>query len=331
MFHSIPGGNALEALDEAAAGTNIPLWSGSFTYQGTPYPFSMVGTDPSAGSAVSTVPVVIIPLKFAFHDKTTLSADDPICNGTESATTLVRNSPLFKPFAFAPGGTNVGQTQYADAFQRANFWGSVSTTAPFYHVLLADAAVPVQTVPVPRLLGSTKPGPCARIGYVNLQFFDKAVQSLITALGAPPGSLLVFLTYNTFFTQRGTCCIVGYHSATSTNQTYVVAAFNDPGTFNVPIEDVSALSHELGEWLSDPFGTNATPGWMAGQATHCESNLEVGDPLTGTVFTATLNGTTYHLQDLAFLPWFARESPSTAINGWYTFANSLATPPAVCQ
>jgi hypothetical protein len=70
---------------------------------------------------------------------------------------------------------------------------------------------------------------------------------------------------------------------------------------------------------------------MAGQATHCEKNLEVGDPLTSTVFAAALNGTTYHLQDLAFLPWFARESPSTAINGWYTIANSLATPPAVCQ
>jgi hypothetical protein len=95
---------------------------------------------------------------------------------------------------------------------------------------------------------------------VSLQFFDKAVQSIIPALGVPPGSLLVFLTYNTFFTQRGTFCVVGYHSATSTNQTYVVAAFNDSGTFSVPIEDVSALSHELGEWLSDPFGTNPTPG-----------------------------------------------------------------------
>ena len=53
--------------------------------------------------------------------------------------------------------------------------------------------------------------------------------------------------------------------------------------------------------------------------------------MTGIAFTATLNGTTYHPEDLVFLPWFARESPSTSVNGWYTFLNTFASPPPVCQ
>ena len=35
----------------------------------------------------------------------------------------------------------VGNTQYADAFQRANFWNSVSRRSPDYHVLLGQPTV----------------------------------------------------------------------------------------------------------------------------------------------------------------------------------------------
>jgi hypothetical protein len=145
---------------------------------------------------------------------------------------------------------------------------------------------------------------------------------------------LIFLTYNTFFTQQG-CCILGFHEATglspATARTVVVAAYNDAGVFSSPIEDIHALSHELGEWMDDPFGNNPTPGWSAGQAAGtCQKNLEVGDPVTGIAFNVPLNGMTYHPEDLVFLSWFARQSPSTAVNGWYSFLNSFASLPAVC-
>src|SRR5215471_17106102 len=65
-FERIPGGSPDEAVAEAAAGFNVPLWSGSFVFQGTKFPFTMVGTDPSLGSATSSIPVVIVPIKFAF-------------------------------------------------------------------------------------------------------------------------------------------------------------------------------------------------------------------------------------------------------------------------
>ena len=37
----------------------------------------------------------------------------------------------------------------------------------------------------------------------------------------------------------------------------------------------------------------------------CQSNLEVGDPLSGTLIPiVTLNGFHYHLQEMAFYSWF---------------------------
>ncbi len=60
-----------------------------------------------------------------------------------------------------------------------------------------------------------------------------------------------------------------------------------------------------------------------GQVSGCQNNLEDGDPVTGIAFPVPLNGFTYHPEDLVFLPWFARESPSPSVNGWYTFLKYL--------
>jgi hypothetical protein len=48
--------------------------------------------------------------------------------------------------------------------------------------------------------------------------------------------------------------------------------------------------------------------------------------LTGLTFTAGA----YHLQDEAFLSWFARQSPSTAIGGQYSYLGTLTAPAASC-
>jgi hypothetical protein len=318
-------------LAETAATPNVPLWSGSFTYQTRNFAYTMVGTDPALGSATTTIPVVIVPLKIIFYGPlTTLSASNPVCGDSMSATTLALDSPLFQAYPFLPGGTDVGTTQYIDAFQRANFWSDVSTTAPDYHVLLSPTVAPTQTILVPKFLGSTVAGPCSRIGKVSFLYFDLVLRRMIDRLAIPPTSLPLFVAYNTFLTQGGQCCVLGYHSARSGGQTYAFASYNDAGVFNVPIQDIHAMSHELAEWLDDPFGVNPTPGWKGGQAVNCQFNLEVGDPVTGIAFEAPLGGTTYHPEDLVFLPWFARESPSSSVNGWYTFLDTYASPPAAC-
>jgi hypothetical protein len=329
-YLAIPGGDPEAAFQQARARANIPQWRGSFTFQGQTFQYTMVGTDPGAGSATTTIPVVIIPLKFAFADGTSLSATDPVCGGSSSAVDLVQHSPIFQQASFAPGGTDVGTTQYIDAFQRANFWSDVTTASPDYHVLLSPTVMPTQTITVPASSGHTQTGPCARIGHVDISFFDKTAKKLILQLGIPRTSLPLFLDYNTFWTQGG-CCILGYHSVTLLSHTYAVAAYNDAGIFDVPIEDIHALSHELGEWLDDPFVNNATPPWTGGQASGCQANLEVGDPVTGIAFTVVLNDFTYHPEDLVFLAWFARQTPSTAVNGWYTFLNTYTSAPPVCH
>ena len=39
------------------------------------------------------------------------------------------------------------------------------------------------------------------------------------------------------------------------------------------------MSHEISEWMNNPFGGNAVPAWQVPNSTGCQSNLETGDPL----------------------------------------------------
>ena len=329
MFTTLPPDESVAV----AAGT-VATWNGSFVTAGTTYNFAMVGTNPAAGSATTIIPTVIIPLIFKFSDGTVLDPTQPACGVTNSPVTSVLNSPIFKSSGFTPGDTFVGNTQYVDAFQRANFWNSVSTVSPNYHVLLQNPPLvnPAVTLTVPSSFGTTAAGSCARIGEVSNAYFKLQLRNLIS--GIPSTSLPIFLTYNTFFTQLGNCCILGFHTVfgSAPNQlTVSVAAYSDPGIFSVPIEDVHALSHEIGEWMDDPFTNNATPGWTGGQVSKCSKILEVGDPVTGIAFTVNMNGMIYHPEDLVFLPWFAKASaPTQSVNGWYTFLNSFSAPSPTC-
>src|SRR5207253_5616962 len=114
----------------AVATGTVPNWSSSFTTAGTTYNFTMVGTDPALGSQTSIVPTVIVPLIFKFSDGTVLDPTQQACGVTNSPLTSVLNSPVLQSSSFSPGGTFVGNSQYVDAYQRANFWNSVSTVSP---------------------------------------------------------------------------------------------------------------------------------------------------------------------------------------------------------
>jgi hypothetical protein len=337
MFAVIPRAN--NAPVPYNPDVQVPIWTGHFVFNNQTFTYHMVGTDPSAGSATSNVPLVIIPLKFHFSDGTNLSASQMVCGDVKNTKYRFKNSPLVKKATFTPGGTNVGTTQYVDAFQRANFWNFVSTTAPNYHVLLSPVSTkPLQTINVGGN-GSTQAGPCARIGKVDINFFDNIAMNLLTTLAIPANTLPIFLSYNTFETIGGGCCVLGYHSTNNAGtQAYAVGAYSDPGIFNASgIRDIHALSHEIGEWMDDPLipAVNIVPAWgHVGQVGGCQNNLEVGDPVTGSAFTVNMGGLypfTYHPEDLVFLPWFARISPSTSVNGWYTFLNGFAAPQAVCH
>ena len=265
---------------------------------------------------------------------------------------VVKQSPIFTPAKFVMGGTYVGTTEYNDAFQRANFWNVLGEDRDDYHVKLDSQFINPITLNVPNVYGLAltnglllgPPAFCTPLGIVDINWFD----TYLTGTVIPelqehgivnPGVFPVFLVYNVVWaapvTNLGTCCIGGYHSITGfpiPTQTYSPADFDYTGFFlnaagqPTPL-DTSILAHEVDEWMDDPYTSNPTPPWgNTGQVAGCAANLEVGDPLTGTNIPAITmpNGFTYHLQELAFFPWFFG-GKSFSVNQWYSDNGTFTT------
>ncbi|MFY9844316.1 MAG: hypothetical protein ACLPN2_20210 [Terriglobales bacterium] len=317
---------------DAAAGITLPNWSGSFVAKGTTYNYVMLGTDPALGSATTTIHAILVPLKLEFADGTILDPSAPVYGQTQSSVVLTEQSPLFKPVPFTPGGTNVGDTEYIDAFQRADFWNYVSTSAPDYHILYKLTAKAVETLHVPAYFGYTKTGPGNRVGYVDNSWMDGQLAVLMYKLKIKTNTVPLFLVYDTF-SYGSNFVFGGYHSAFgSPGQVYAEFGFYD-NVLSPTTGDIMTLSHELAELTADPYIQNIVPNWsnpeFPGQ---CSDLLEVGDPVNAILLQppVTLKGFTYHLEDLTFLPWFELQSPSSAVNGWYTFGNYYSSP-ATCS
>jgi hypothetical protein len=268
--------------------------------------------------------VVLIPVKMVYGSRNGNMTFDPVAHTLSNGRTVVQNtldSPLFNAgIDFNQGGTDLGNTQYIDAFQRGNFWSSVAANSS-YHVLLGTPSVAAeQTITVTATQGKVINNPfgSGKVGEMSINAFDSKLQTFMRNLTQiNPGVLPIFLTYDIYLTSGG-CCIGGYHSANGaqpTGQTYSYATYEDsPGSF---AQDVSALSHEVGEWLDDPFVDNRV---------NCTDNsiLEVGDPLEGEKnyggYPYSLNNFTYNLQSLVFLGYFGAPR-STSANSWLSFQN----------
>jgi hypothetical protein len=300
----------------APSTSTVTNWTGTLSGVGTT--FTMVGTDPSTTNTTTTVTAYLVPIRLVVGAVASGIFDPQhVLSNGRTVTQNTGASPIFNAgIDFVQGGTNLGNTQYIDAFQRGNFWSDVSTNTS-YHVLLNLVVLPEQTIVVPSTSGSIGTEFGVRVGLVDINFFDSKWQQIISHNPTiTPNSFPIALTYDTYLTQGGGCCIGGYHSAfgnAAAPQTYAHFTYIDKvGAFS---QDVSALSHEVGEWMDDPFIDN--PG--------CGGLLEVGDPLEGEAnfggFPYTLNGFTYNLQDLVFLQYFG-QSPSTSVNGWWSFQNA---------
>jgi hypothetical protein len=316
--------------DVKTPATALTTWNGAFTYSGKNYSYNMVGTAPSTNTS-TTIQAYIIPLKIVITPRrgspTTFDPSHVLSNGNTVTTNTVV-SPIFdSTTTYSQGGVDVGTTQYEDAFQRANFWGTVKTDTS-YHVLLGGPTVLAEQTLSPSSRYGTTGSPFGfTAGLVDINWFDGQIQGLISKFAQiQPNTLPIFLTYDVYLTESGQCCIGGYHSSegsVSAPQAYAHFTYVDhPGDF---AQDVSALSHEVGEWLDDPLVVN-----INGNNTPC-GILEVGDPLEGNAnyggYPYTLHGFTYNLQDLATLPYFGAPT-STTVNGWFTFQGEKLS---VCQ
>lgn len=279
------------------------------------------------------------------------TAADNACLGASNnvPTELFQQSPLFQSANFAFGPTAVGDTQYIDAFQRGSFWGVINRST--YHTTLGPVQILdpiVVNVPADQGLAVVPSvfGTCGNFGIVNINLIDQIARDSFASLasaGVNPGSFPIYMLYNAAMsigdpTDIFNCCAGGYHNAAATSsttiQTYSPLDFDATGVFGTGGLDTAIASHEVGEWANDPYTNNPTPAWgHTGQVAGCQNNLEVGDPLTGSLVPLVTmpNGFTYHLQELAFFSWFYG-MPSIAVNGWFSDNNTFtgdAGPP--CQ
>ena len=341
------------ALSQSSARTTVPLWSRQVSSGGTNYRYQMVGRNPFVAQAVQTTDVntVVIPIRMVFSSFSNATFDpnqkDRTCSPTGSASSLVGASPLFNPVTGYVGGTSIGVGEYVDLFQRANYFTLTNPGGinPNYHVNLVYAHAVEQTVTVSG--GNVVSGTCGNLGLLDYTTWNNYIQwVLFPALATqspnlvPPTKFAVFLLYNVvlFDGTESNCCILGYHSAFNDPayggafHTYASVEFDTNRSFT-GVSDTSAMSHEIAEWMDDPSGNNPTPSWgNIGQVNGCQANLEVGDPLSGTLEQIYMpaNGYTYHVQDLAFTSWFYRQKASTGVNGWYSLFGNFLTPSAPC-
>jgi hypothetical protein len=138
--------------------------------------------------------------------------------------------------------------------------------------------------------------------------------------------------------QGNVCCIGGFHGFDSESgdasngnvpRLFVLnySTWDEPIFRDKTVLDVTGLSHEISETYNDPFVVadgvhDLTPWWLSPNG-NCQNDLEVGDVVEGLprqTFPITMpNGFTYHPQNEALLQWFEFESPSSAINGAYSY------------
>lgn len=304
----------------------IPYWGSTFSYGGKTYGYTMVGTAPSTG-ATTVEPTILQPIKVVFADGTEFDAS------TIAAATVA--SPIFQPASFSSGFT-----QYGDAIQRAMFWNDGGSGS--YHVLLSQPTVrPTITITVPQGAGftATASRTGATIGLVNYHWWAGQLGEILNTQGFSPTTFPIFLTKDIFLYigQPSNCCVIGFHGTNGAGhgngnepiQTYAWSSWVSTPIFSEgSILNVNPLSHEISEWLADPFVVNKVPTWSSPLAPQygCSSYLETGDPLVGVSFD--VNG--YSLQDEAFLSWFAHDTPSIGINSQYTYLGTFNAPSPLC-
>lgn len=317
------GGDGVRAVPDAAiasharrspnAASTIPYFTSTFTYQGQGFSYSMVGTDPRTNRVTTTVMAHVVPVKLTFSNGITFDA-------TSLAPGVVR-SPLFNNAQF-PDGT----TQFGDAVMRGEFWKYVSSH-PSYHVLLSAAPMEATvSIAVPSSDGYTAAKTGGLYGYLTYAWFVQTIEpQILSQLRIPPSDFTIFVTQRTSVLEPGGyCCYSGYHSvfyAGSGAQTWTTA------WASVTAKSIEPLSHEVAEWLNDPFYNNDVPAWVSPESGACGGRqLEVGDPLTN--FRVRKGG--FVMQDIAFFSWFARQNPSIGYQKRYDLLGMLHSPAANC-
>jgi hypothetical protein len=342
-----PGITAAQARASARAGTTVPEYTASVKVGTKNFTYTIVGKNPAikATNPATTVKAELIPVIMKLPDGRSWSPTrTDSCDTGATPLARTQKSPVVVSQSWKFGSTSIGTGQYIDAFQRAEFWKYAQPTGinPTFGDSLSVKTLAAITINVPNAQAAEfGPIGCGngRLGGANINWLDPFLQNTVlpslASKGVGPTTFPIFLLHNfvEFVGTTSQCCVLGYHNSLNTSagaQTYGLAMYDNSGAFTGS-SDISALSHEVGEWQNDPNTINPTPAWgNIGQVSGCQANLEVGDPLSGTTFADTLNGFTYHPQELAFFSWFYHQSPSLGVNGWFSNKGTFRSFAAPC-
>lgn len=316
---------------------SVPHFSGSFAAEGQTFPFTLVGKRPQDGGTTK-IPTQLIAVSLLF-DEFVDEAGEPIVLDPGPNLARIEGSPNFRAAPYL-----TGLTQFADAVQRAQFFRIMGQD---WHTLLQPPQVlrPV-VIEVPRGLAKVYRNSSTGVVFalVDTGFFISHLNTLVQLEDLRADALTLILTANVFLAPKADvkqCCVLGFHTAFAAGrlgrlqqiQTLVWASWIDQGLLGASLADVTPMSHEISEWMNNPFGTNLVPAWQAlGNASGCQNNLETADPvaaLPNAGFPVTIDGFTFHPQTQVLLPWFTRQGAQYSIDGALSFPDeSLVTGPS---
>ena len=308
--------------------------------------YTLVGRDPSQGGT-TTIPTVLVPVTLAFESK---KADGkPFLLDAAADAQRILRSPIFSKFAFPAGGA----TQYADALLNATF-----PKAEAWHTLLGQPAIRPVKISIPAgygyVLTSKKAG--TSMAVADIEFLQKAIFGQIPK---QDGKLVIAVTRNTTYYTEGDatlCCSWGTHGVdTATGNSFVLGSYLQSAPSVIEEDDVQPLTQQLAEFINDPLHDpmahgrnvkvgNSVPAWMRppsmrpGDQGSCGGNgiasayflLQPTDtnPKNNVPFSkaflARAEGTAWHLQNVALLPWYT--GASEGLGSAYSFPETAALP-----
>ncbi|HEY6326360.1 MAG TPA: hypothetical protein VIW73_07615 [Candidatus Cybelea sp.] len=320
---------------------SLPNWTSSFRNGASTYCYQMIGVRPKSTAGGTTLTTQVYAYKLTFSDG---SVFDPtaVNRSCDSVSPYKRmtDSPLYNAAPIVNGKVKLGTIQYEDA-QSVGEWYKFVKADGKYAVNLRDTGKPlVISLSVPAGEGHTETisGFCnGVIGLVNVNWLSSQISTAKWSVH----QVSVVLLWDVFQTSA-TFIYGGYHTfyqnKKGQNGIASVITMSNPGAFSEKgIQDVHIAAHEFGEAINDPFGSDTVPAWgHIGQQPNCQNNLEVGDPLTGTVYDGgagiKLKGFTYHPQELVYFNWFTQQTKygGYGADGVYSMSGTFKTHAVLC-
>lgn len=305
----------------------------TFVQQAGSASYILAGGDPAKGGT-TTIPTIVVPVRLSFETKKVAGRNFTL-DAAADVPALLR-SPIFSRFNFKAAGT----TQYVDAMLRTTF-----PNAKDWHTLLAKPTIKAITVIVPAgsgyVLTSKREGAAAAI--VDLEFLQKEISK---QLPKQDGKLVLAITRNTAFYAMGdatVCCGWGTHGVDrATGNSFVLASYLNHAPTVITDKDVQPLTQQLAEFINDPLfdplyqrelyeqhlNPTSAPGnavsWMRpdsmqpGDGGRCGGNRVAStyfqlqptntNPKNNFPASKPYAAATYHLQNVALMPWYIGQS-----------------------